>query len=153
MRVSVAQRFGVVASLAMLAAFAACQGDEPKSAPPPSVDTVDVGAAPDAALSTEKDRVEQRRQGGFSGVLPGTFPKDLPVYEPSTLVDFGRGAGGGYALFQTTDAVGVVSGRYPAQLVARGWERDGADAFRRGNGRVRVTFENARPGTRIRVEY
>lgn len=130
----------------------ACPREKPAPAGPAPLETKEVGAAPDAALSTENDTVERRRAAAFSGVLPGTFPKELPVYEPSSLVDFGHDARGSFAVFQTPDEPAAVRARYTSQLAARGFGAAG-DTFTRERLRVRVVFESLRPGTRIRVEY
>ena len=140
----------------LVGAVAGCR-QEAKPAPEPArIETKEVGAAPDATLSTEGDAVEHRRASTFSGVLPGGFPKDLPVYEPSSLVDFGQDASGSFVVFQTPDDPARVRARYPAAIAAHGWMREGGDAagtFSRGGRRVRIAFESLRPGTKVRVSY
>jgi len=149
----IAPRRAVPLLCLLLAAGSACR-EKPKPEPAPAqLETKDVGAAPDATLSTEGDVVERRRTSAFSGVLPGGFPKDLPVYEPSSLVDFGKDAQGAFVVFQTPDELARVRARYPAAIAAHGWTREGDEAFSRGGRRVRLSFENLRPGTRVRVSY
>ena len=146
-------RFSIFACAA-LALLQGCRGNPPaqtSEAPKPA--TVEVGAAPDATLSTESDRVETRHEAAFAGVLPNGFPKDVPTYEPSTLVDFGAGAGWSYVVFQTPQDLGVVRGRYAGALHGRGWASEGATGFVKQKRHLRVAFENAHPGSRIRVEY
>jgi hypothetical protein len=150
---TIANRAFRIACALLLGASVGCR-QEPKPEPaPPPIETKEVGAAPDATLSTEGDVVERRRASTFSGVLPGGFPKDLPVYEPSSLVDFGQDAQGSFVVFQTPDDSVRVRARYPAAIAAHGWMREGGDAFSRGGRRVRVSFENLRPGTKVRVSY
>ncbi len=141
----------MAAPLLVLAAFACQKAAEP-APDPPKLETVDVGAARDATLSTAGDAQEKRHEAAFAGVLPTGFPKDLPVYEPSTLIDFGGGPQGSYALFQTPDDVARVRARYPATLRSRGWSAAG-DAYAKGTHHVRMAIESAHPGARIRIEY
>jgi hypothetical protein len=148
-----ARRVHWIAPLLLVGAVAACR-QETKSEPAPAkLETREVGAAPDATLSTAGDVVERRHASGFAGVLPGGFPKDLPVYEPSSLVDFGKGADGAYVVFQTPDDIGRVRARYPAMIAASGWAHEGSDSFTRGGHRVRVAYESLHPGARVRVVY
>lgn len=120
---------------------------------PPQATTVEVGAAPDATLSTASDRVETRHESAFAGVLPTGFPKDVPVYEPSSLVDFGEGGGWSYSVFQTSQDLAVARQRFQELLRARGWAADSAAGFVKQGRHLRVEFESAHPGARIRVEY
>ena len=142
-----------VLALLVAGALVACRREAKPAPAPPPLETKEVGAAPDATLSTEGDVVERRHATGFSGVLPGGFPKDLPTYEPSSLIDFGRSADGSYVVFQTPDDTARVRARYPALIAAHGWAREGDAVFSRGGRRVRVSFESLRPGTRVRVTY
>ncbi|MEO8505573.1 MAG: hypothetical protein ABI609_16885 [Acidobacteriota bacterium] len=147
------KRASIVAAAA-LTILQSCRDSSPAKPPEPAKPaTVEVGAAPDAALSTETDRVETRHDAAFSGVLPGGFPKDVPTYVPSTLVDFGTGAGWSYVVFQTPQELGLVRGRYVEALHSRGWASEGATGFVKQKRHLRVAFENAHPGSRIRVEY
>ena len=149
-----AARACALALASLLAATLSCR-QEPKAAPGPAkLETQEVGAAPDATLSTEGDTVEHRRpSSSFSGVLPGGFPKDLPVYEPSSLVDFGEDTAGAFVVFQTPDDLARARARYPAAIVGRGWARESGDAFSKAGRRVRVAFEGLHPGAKIRVSY
>ena len=116
----------------------------------PAVDTAvqDVAPPPDAALSTEADPQAKAVAPTFSGVLPPSFPKDAPTYVPGTLVDFGEG----WVEFQTADSLATVRARYAAMLRGRGWVAQDA-SFAKGGRSIRVHFADARPGTKIRVEY
>ncbi len=134
---------------------AACARQEGSPPPAPKLDTVEVKPASDATLSTAGDRQETRRESGFSGVLPEDFPKDLPLYRPSTLVDFGSG----FVVLQTPDAPGAVRQKLPALLRAQGWQDGPGGEWRPRSGRpgvgrsVRIGFEDAHPGCRIRIDY
>jgi len=67
---------------------------------------------------------------------------------PGTLVDFGEG----WVEFQTADSLATVRSRYPVMLRGRGWAQEG-ERFAKGGRAIRVGFEDAKPGTKIRVEY
>ena len=133
--------------LLALAAFASCQR-EPAHRPPIDPQVQDIAPPPDATLSTAQDEQAKTAAPGFSGVLPETYPKDAPPYVPSTLIDFGEG----WVAFQTPDAMATVRARLTALWRGRGWSGDGA-TFAKGGRTLRVQLEDARPGTRIRVEY
>lgn len=133
-----------------------CSGPEPmgQEAVSKPIPTEDVAPPLGAGVSIAGDQQERARRSRFSGVLPGNFPGDVPVYEPSTLADFGTtGAGRSYVVLQTPDSLAVVRSRFLEQLGARGY-RAGADGLMvEGETRLLVSFEDARPGTRIRLEY
>ena len=142
--------------LAVLAA--ACGGEEPPAAETPELPTVEVEPALDAELTTAFDAQERRRAGGFSGVLPGGYPADVPPYEPSTLVDFGTDAQGRrMVLLQTPDPPARVRPAMLQRLAADGWACSpaGSDAVdcTKGGRRVGLAWSDARPGTRIHVGY
>lgn len=146
-----------LAALALGGSILACSRSEPPapdSAAKP-IPTEDVAPPLGAGVSTAGDRQEPARRPRFSGVLPGNFPKDVPMYEPSTLTDFGpAAAGASYVVLQTPDSPALVRRRFLEQLAARGYLA-GADGTTlvQGERSLRVTFEEARPGTRIRLEY
>jgi hypothetical protein len=143
--------------LALGACLCACSGggagNEEATTKPIPIE--EVAAPVGSALSLEKDRQGQVREESFAGVLPGNFPADVPVYHPATLVDFGAAAAGrAYVVFQTPDTPGVARPRFTKLVQARGYQvaADGATMVR-GERVLRITYEDARPGTRIRIEY
>lgn len=144
------------AALVLFVWISGCSGPEPsgQQAAPKTIPTEDVAPPLGAGVSVAGDQQEPARRSRFSGVLPGNFPSDVPIYEPSTLTDFGpAGAGRSYVILQTPDSPEVVRGRFLEQLGARGY-RAGADGVMvEGETSLRVSFEDARPGTRIRLEY
>lgn len=136
----------VVALLAVTAVL----GCSRQSAERPAVDpeVQDVAPPLDSALSTEADPQAKAVVPTFSGVLPPSFPKDAPPYVPGTLVDFGEG----WVEFQTADPLATVRAHYPGVLRGRGWSGSG-ERFSKGGRNLVVRFTDARPGTKIRVEY
>ena len=121
------------------------------------LETVDVGEGLDAGLTTAYD--EQAKQVGpeVAGVLPEGFPRDLPLYTPSSLVDFGEAdAGMHYLEFDTSDSVAVVRRRLEAGLSKAGWMPLSADlttSFVKGDRQVALTIRDLSPGTRFRYVY
>jgi hypothetical protein len=132
----------------MLALGASACSPEPGQRPAVDTEVQDVAPPPDAELSTAADPQARAAAPAFSGVLPESFPKDVPPYVPSTLVDFGDR----WIELQTPDAPATVRARYLALLRGRGWAGDGT-RFTKGPRTFTVRFEDARPGTKIRVEY
>jgi hypothetical protein len=108
----------------------------------------DVAPPPDAALSTADDPQAKPVAATFSGVLPASYPKDAPPYVPGTLVDFGDR----WVQFQTADSLATVRTRYAGMLRGRGWAQQG-ETFSKAGRTLNVRFEDARPGTKIRVDY
>lgn len=145
-------RGALIGSLALVAAVGCGRADEPRPAPG-EVETVEVGPALDASLTTAGDAQAKPRPAGFSGILPGDFPSDIPTYRPATLADFGDAGGGRrYVLFQTPDSMARAAPAYRAALKGRGWSGAG-ESYSKGGRSIAVAFEDARPGTRIRLEY
>lgn len=141
------------AGLAMGLLLAGCARQEPAEQAT-KTETAEVAPAVDAKLSTAEDQQEVRRESGFSGVLPEDFPHELPLYRPSTLVDFGGNAAGRFVVLQTPDALAVVRARLPQLLRAQSWQNvSGAEWRHTGGRRVRIALEDARPGTRLRIDY
>jgi hypothetical protein len=136
-----------VFSILALAATLGCSR-QPAERPAVDPEVQDVAPPLDSALSTEADPQAKAEVPTFSGVLPPSFPKDAPTYVPGTLVDFGDG----WVEFQTADPLATVRARYPSVLRGRGWSGSG-ERFSKGGRNLVVHFTDARPGTKIRVEY
>lgn len=131
-------------------------GGEPAAVPTPTptLETVEVGAAPDAAASLAEEQVERRRrdESGVAGVLPAGFPTDVPLFQPSSLVDFASQPGGGISItLDTRQSYAAVRAAYPQQLAAAGWQAAGEERYRKGERELSVTFADNRPGCRIRL--
>lgn len=141
-------------ALASLGGFAllvaAACGPAPEKRADAPLDTVDVTAKPDAAATLETDGVAAPRadESGVAGVLPPDFPKDVPLPEPSSLVDFGeRGV-----------TVEVQSGRaqaqaaYFARLRANGFTAAADGSWQKGPRRLAIAFADASGATRITID-
>jgi hypothetical protein len=138
-----------------LAATLACREPSPPPAPPAELETVEVAPAADAGLTTAHDAQDTRPPEALAGILPGDFPGDVPLPQPASLIDFGEVEDGRrYVLVQTPEAPSAVRAALARRLERAGWTADPDGAVHRKGGRLlRLTFEDARPGTRVRVEY
>ena len=121
------------------------------------IETVDVVPGRTSLLTTAYDETAPVRQEAFSGVLPSDFPPDLPLYDPSSLIDFGDAGGARYVLLFTPDTTTMVRDRMSSELSSSGWTRIDGNAergtYRRGSQSVILEMRDANPGTEIRVEY
>lgn len=152
-----------VAELALLALLTllalgfgtGCRGsaDDPKK----PVETIDV--SPGVEVDTSEDPQARARAPELVGVLPGDFPKDLPVYLPSSLVDFGTTAEGRRSVtLLTAHSLPRVRRELLARLEKSGWSSaagagESMLALRKGDRRAWLKLEDSRPGTTIRFEY
>jgi len=144
-------------SLALASLFIGCA----KPAEDPGItelETVEVGAAVDAELSTELDEQAHQVVVEMAGELPNDIPPDLPIYSPSSLVDFGEiDSGRRYVSVDTAAVPSRVGRDVRQQLATAGWEMT-ADSesklgFVRSGHSLTVLIEDLKPGTRVRYEY
>ena len=146
---------GVCVALVAVSLLAGCTKE---SAEPKEIETVDVSPGRTAVLTTLYDDVAPQRHESFSGVLPPGFPVALPLYDPSSLTDFGDiDTGGQYVLMFSPDNAAMVCDRMVGELRRSGWALIQGDiehgSYRRGSRRVTMAIREAKPGTEIRVEY
>ncbi len=87
---------------AALAAMAGC-GDKSgqADAAPKAPETVDI--APAIKPPTVDDIQAAAPKKGLVGVLPDDFPRELPIYLPSSVIDFGKKDGRRFVLLQSPD--------------------------------------------------
>ncbi len=157
-----AGRSAAAAALTLALAAAPSCGGRPgaPSDPPadPPLETVEVGDAPDAELDTSEDVVAVRRpREDVGGVLPGGFPRDLPLPAPTTLVDFGDANGGGaWVLLASPRSAAAVSAHLAEGLPAAGWRLAGAGppwTAAKGGRSVRIAVTGRGAGSELRIEY
>jgi hypothetical protein len=148
--------FPGLALLAALSAAVACAPAPPPAAEKsPDLETVEVTAAPDAAYSTADDRVERRADpGALAGALPDGFPPDIPVYRPSSLVDFTARPEGGFAVaFASPSEVSTVASEMSRKLGAAGWQAAKAGVWTKAGRKLRLTVEANPAGALFRLEF
>jgi hypothetical protein len=137
-----------------LAGAFACTPPPEKATEPKELETVDVTAAPDAALSTAGDAQERRATSALAGALPDGFPKDLPVLSPSSLVDFAERPGGGYtAAFDTPAAPASVRAALASRLAGFGWRDAGGGVWTKPDRQVTLAVEPTPMGARFTYSY
>lgn len=122
------------------------------------LETVDVDMGPEAALTTEHDEFAAPRPAQeMAGVLPSDFPSDVPVFSPSSLVDFGSPETQRYVELDTSAPMSGVRASLESQLSNAGWSRSGSNAeaivFVKAGRELRVVLLDLSAGTRIRYEY
>ncbi|HEV8239057.1 MAG TPA: hypothetical protein VGS57_06805 [Thermoanaerobaculia bacterium] len=148
------------AAIAIALTLAACDGKEEAKKPAPhrgELETVDVAPPPDAKVDVERDVKERRRAESFAGVLPGNFPRGLPLPPHSSLVDQGRSSGGAWVELLVPRRLAAVRGPYLQQLAGAGWSAsaNGGDAWqlRHGSAAVQLSMRAQGPSTRLHVAY
>lgn len=139
------------AALLVLATFAAtgCAKRTTSSAAAP-LETVDVTAAPDAAASLEGDVVAPPRAdaSAMAGALPESFPKEVPLPESASLVDFGADS----VTLEVRAPLAEARAAYRKRLTAAGFAATGGDAWAKGARRIALAFAEEPGGTRITIE-
>jgi len=122
------------------------------------LETVEVDEGPEAALTTEYDEFAAPRPAQeMAGVLPSDFPSDVPIFSPSSLVDFGSPGGERYVELDTSAPMNGVRASLESQLSNAGWRSTGssgeARVFTKAGRVLRVVLQDLSAGTRIRYEY
>ena len=150
------QLFRSILAASGLAMLGACTPSPPPTAErAPELATVEVTAAPDAAYSTADDRVERRADpNALAGALPDGFPSDIPVYRPSSLVDFTpRPEGGFTVVFASPTAASTVAAALSQRLAAAGWQAGTAGHWTKPGRKLRLAVESTAAGARFRIEF
>lgn len=145
----------VLLLVALLATSACSPAPPPAAEKAPELPTVEVTAAPDAAYSTAGDVVERRANpNALAGALPDGFPADIPVYRPSSLVDFTpRPDGGATVVFATPSDAAAVSVALQQKLRAAGWQAGTAGTWTKPGRKLHLSVESTAAGARFRIEF
>jgi hypothetical protein len=93
--------------------------------------------------------------GGLMGVLPGGVPDDLPIYEPSSVVDFEERAGVGWVRLSTPNERPAVEASLREALDRAGWRAAGDPWTRtKADRTVRLSVRPAPGGgSEIEIRY
>ena len=137
-----------------LGLFVAACGEPPGAmASPSELATVEVTAAPDAALSTGEDGQERRVSSALAGALPDGFPADVPVFRPASLVDQTIVPGGVSVLvFETPAPRAAVASSFTSRLRAHGWRSAEGGVWTKAGRRLKLTVEARPNGAIFRLE-
>lgn len=149
---------GIMMSGLLLLLGACGRGAGPGSDEVKPLETVDVDEGPEAALTTEHDEFAAPRPAQeIAGILPSDFPSDVPVFSPSSLVDFGSPGTERYVELDTSAPIGRVRSSVESDLSSSGWSSSGSASealvFVKAGRELRVVLRDLSPGTRIRYEY
>jgi len=129
----------------------------PKSAQetgPEPLESEEVGAPVDASVTTEFDVQARSSQEIVGAALPADFPRDLPLYSSSSVINYGPvDADRRFVELSVPAQPGTVERRYNAQIEAAGWRPGAGGEFLRSGRRVVVTYREGTPGTWVRIEY
>jgi len=118
------------------------------------LESVEVAGPPDSTLSTARDKLAPKIGApGVAGALPGGFPKDLPLYQPSSVVDFGDAGGTHYVSFRASDPPQVVRVALLAEWEQAGWKSAGGGSYRRGGEQIRLEISGSGGGSDLRISY
>jgi len=147
-----------IAMLSLLFVGACGRRTGPGSDESKPLETVEVDEGPEAALTTEYDEFAAPRPAQeMAGVLPSDLPSDVPVFSPSSLVDFGSPGGERYVELDTSAPMNGVRASLESQLSNAGWRSSGSSGeamvFTKAGRELRVVLQDLSAGTRVRYEY
>lgn len=118
------------------------------------LETEVVGGAVDKAMTTAYDVQARSSQEAVGSQLPGDFPRDLPLYGSSSVINYGLAdSERRFVELSVPAQQAAVERRYDAQIEAAGWRRAEGGTFVRGERMVVVTYREGTPGTWVRIEY
>lgn len=138
-----------------LACGAEAGGDKKKGQEAP-LETVDVTTS--IQVSPDRDTRAAPRKATLAGVLPSDFPSaELPIYVPSSVIDFGKANGRRFVLLQSPNERSEVEAGWRSLLTARQirvQNREGVWELLKGERRLAsAAFAKISGGTQIRLEY
>lgn len=132
----------------------ACGGQDGQDESP-ALEAVDV--APSLEIDPSDDPRAAARGPELVGVLPESFPQDLPLFLSASLVDFGSRDGWRYVSLLTSASQSRVRDQLLSMARERGWSSsdggDGVHSLRKGSRQVHLRIEDASPGTVYHFEY
>jgi len=142
-----------IVALVLAVGLVGCRQDPVEQASAP-LETQEIGDPVDAAVTTEYDVQAKSAVEGVGARLPGDFPRDLPLYRSSSVINYGPAQENRrFVELSVSAQPAKVEQRYNAQIEAAGWRRQGAGEFVRGSRTIVVTYREGTPGTWVRIEY
>ena len=135
-------------------AFLACRPASDEAEP---LETVDIEPGIEVEIANDLQAAPEVPK--LSGILPEDFPKDVPLYLPASLVDYGRTDDGRYIDLLASDNLATVRRELTHRMQARGWRisgdfgRPSGVVIRQGDRKIRLTIQDGRPGTLCRYIY
>lgn len=129
----------------------ACGGEKPSARTRGALETVDVAAPVDAGATTELDVVATPRAVS-AGVLPGDFPKEVPLPVGGSLIDFGEGAAGSWIEMVVAAPPAEVESAYRGSLARARFREASGGVWSRGSLRLAVAVSARGAGATVRLE-
>ena len=145
-----------LAALALAVLSAAGCAEPPAADEPKPFDEVVVDSVDDGEFTTVFDEIGPRPVKGISGLLPPDVPRELPLYTPAGLIDFGAGARGRFLVLQADAPPDEVRDEQLSRLRRGGWRvsPEGAGWRLDRSGRtVRLTLQAVETVTQLRFDY
>lgn len=143
---------GLATLLALL--FAGACGPSAEETGEEPLETEDIGAPIDAAVTTEFDVRARSSEEIVGASLPDDFPSDLPLCGSGSLVNYGpAGSGRRFVELSVESGRSAVERRCGARLESAGWRSTGEGVFERQGRRISVTYREGSPGTWVRIDY
>jgi len=149
--------FGI-AMLGLLVMGACGRKPTPGSDASKPLEIVEVDEGPEAGFTTANDEfAAPRPTQEMAGILPSDFPSDVPVFSPSSLVDFGSPGAERFVELDTSAPITGVRASLESQLSNAGWSSSGstddAMVFVKAGRQLKVIVKDLSAGTRIRYVY
>ncbi len=141
------------AALVLTLLATSCRRAEEQSTPA-ELETETVGAAVDAAVTTQYDVQARSSEEIVGSRMPSDFPSDVPLFRSGSLINYGPvDSGRSFIELSVPAERSVVERRYAAQIEGAGWRRGEAGVFSRQGRTIVVSFRDGAPGTWVRIEY
>ena len=147
-----------IALLGLLVMAACGRNKTPGNDAPKPLETVEVDEGPEAGFTTANDEfAAPRPTQEMAGILPSDFPADVPVFSPSSLVDFGSPGSERFVEIDTSAPITRVRASLESQLSSAGWSGSGSSdeamVFVKAGRQLKVILKDLSAGTRIRYVY
>lgn len=148
-------RFACRAALVGSALSLACGGSSRSEIPlgEEPLETVRIEEPADAVFDPASDVREERDGPSFAGVLPADFPSDLPIYEPSALVDYGVD----FVELSTSASASQILASLREKARAQGWTSTATDSglsLSKSGRRASVVVRRAPSGeSLVRIQH
>lgn len=125
---------------------------------PSELEEEEITLGPESRIDPDQDQkavVYEKEEGGM---MPGTFPTDFPLLEPSTVIDFGEDEGALYAVSRVQLSSNSARERIQKMAGAQGWKETTGDdstqlGFEKDGRSIHLTLTASSPGTDIRYRW
>ncbi len=145
--------FAVMIILVLGGLFLNCTLPSPDPEPSELEEEV-VTLGPESRIDPDQDQKAVVYESEEGGMMPGTFPTDFPLLEPSTVINFGEEEGGLFAVSRVQLSSNTVRERFQRMASAHGWkeipgETSGQLHFEKDGRSIQLTLSDSSPGTDV----